>query len=177
MTVRALSAGTAAEFAEPVYELPLPASPHEAAADAGVRVEPERVRERLHELRGAPEPRRLLIELAGGLLVPYDDRALQIDLLAAERLETVLVARSGLGTLNHTLLSIEAMEARHLRPRALFLVGEPHPSNRATLAGRTGLDVFELPPLEPLDGAALDGWLERHDLSPLFETRGPGSWD
>lgn len=180
-TVRELSLDLQPALEEPLYEFPLPASPHEAAADAGARIDPERIHERLAELRrpAAPDaasapnasaPELMIVELAGGLLVPYDDRTVQADFLARERLNTVLVARSGLGTLNHTLLTVEAMAARHLVPKALFLVGPPHVSNRATLAERTGIEhVFELPELDPLDAAALDRWLEHNDLTTLLE--------
>ncbi|HZL99992.1 MAG TPA: dethiobiotin synthase, partial [Planctomycetota bacterium] len=111
----------------------------------------------------------LLIEPAGGLLVPLDALHTQADLLAAERPGVVVVARSGLGTLNHTLLTLEALESRGLRPLALFLVGEPHRSNRDTLSARGRVPaVYELPPLEPLVAAALDGWLQRYSLAPIF---------
>jgi len=64
----------------------------------------------------------------------------------------VLVARSGLGTLNHTLLSLEALRHRRLPVLGLVLNGEPHPDNPRTLAELGGVPVLaELPPLEPLD--------------------------
>ena len=75
-----------------------------------------------------------------------------------ERADCVLVARSGLGTLNHTLLSLQSMRARHLEPSLLLLVGEPHDSNRATLETMgTPRALAELPlldlgqPLQPTD--------------------------
>lgn len=162
-----------AELAEvdrlrPAWELPLPASPHEAAKAAGTKIVVERVDGSLEALRRLLPESQLVVELAGGLFVPLTDEVLQIDWLEELRPPLVLVARSGLGTLNHTLLSVEALRARHLEPRALFLVGEPHPSNFETLAARTGIPVFELPLLPSLEPAALDGWLESHDLAPLF---------
>ena len=160
--VARLCAGTGLELAPPFLELPLPASPHEAAAAAGVVLDPAAVRERFSELRAeAPSP--LVVELAGGLLVPYDEATTQADVLEAEGLPVVLVARSGLGTLNHTLLSLEALRGRRVPVLALVLVGEPHPSNRATLAARSAVPaVFELPPLAPLAPATLDRWLAAH---------------
>jgi dethiobiotin synthetase len=66
--------------------------------------------------------RALVVEGAGGLLVPLDRRHQVIDLVAATRLPVILVARAGLGTLNHTGLSLEALRARRLRVRAVVLV-------------------------------------------------------
>jgi len=66
--------------------------------------------------------RALVVEGAGGLLVPLDARHLVIDLVAATRLPVVLVARAGLGTLNHTGLSLLALRARRIRVRAVVLV-------------------------------------------------------
>jgi dethiobiotin synthetase len=66
--------------------------------------------------------RALVVEGAGGLLVPLDRRHQVIDLVAATRLPVILVARACLGTLNHTGLSLEALRARRLRVRAVVLV-------------------------------------------------------
>ena len=81
----------------------------------------------------------------------------------------MLVARSGLGTLNHTMLTIEALQARRLRPAALFLVGEPHPSNRATLAEISGVEhIFEVPHWDDVSTATIDAWLADNDVAGLF---------
>lgn len=69
----------------------------------------------------AYQGRALVVEGAGGLLVPLDARHMVIDLVAATRLPVVLVARAGLGTLNHTGLSLLALRARHIRVRAVVL--------------------------------------------------------
>ncbi len=166
-TVRELA--SRASFVEPLHALPLPASPHQAAAAAGVVIELAAVQQRLAELVQRT-PGTLVVELAGGLLVPYDERHTQADLLARAGLPVVLVARSGLGTLNHTLLTLEALSARRIDVRALILVGAPHASNRDTLARRSGLlHVLELPLLEQLDGAALDSWLEHHPVAEVLQ--------
>jgi dethiobiotin synthetase len=124
-------------------------------------VDLERLDRLLDQHAAAAAGGALVCELAGGLLVPLTDEQTQLDWLAHRRPALGLVARSGLGPLNHTLLSLEALRRRQLEPRALFLSGPPHRSNRDTLArlGRVPR-LFELPPLEPLDTAALDAWLD-----------------
>jgi 8-amino-7-oxononanoate synthase len=151
----------------PAHAFPLPASPHEAARAAGAAIDPARLAELLEGRERGAAGAPLLVELAGGLLVPLTDEAMQIDWLARRRPALVLVARSGLGTLNHTLLSLEALERRQLAPRALFVVGPPHPSNRRTLAARVPR-LFEVPPFDPLDRPALDAWIDAHDLGGIL---------
>lgn len=132
-----------------VYRLQAPVSPHWAAEREGLQLEPERLG--LPPVTGA-----LVVETAGGLLVPLSRRWLQIDQLQRWGLPVVLVARSGLGTLNHTLLSLEALRSRRLPVLGLVLNGEPHPDNPRTLIELSGLPVLaELPPLHPLDAAGL----------------------
>jgi 8-amino-7-oxononanoate synthase len=161
-TVHELSGGASCEA--PGFRFPLPASPHEAAAAAGGAVDIAQLDARLTALMAVDGTS--IIELAGGLHVPLTGEVLQADWLARHRPEVVLVARSGLGTLNHTLLTVEALLARGLRPRTLVLVGEPHTSNRETLARRTGLEILELPALAPLDSQTLSAWAEEADLTP-----------
>ena len=141
---------------------------HEAAAAEGGRVPLEELAPCL-AAHDAPDPRPSVVELAGGLEVPLTDEVTQLDHLAMHPRPLVLVARSGLGTLNHTLLSLAAARARGLEVRALLLVGPPHPSNRATLErlGRVPR-VLELPRLDPLDTPSIDAWLLRNDLSGIL---------
>ena len=69
-----------------------------------------------------------------------------------------LVAHSGLGTLNHSQLTLEALARRGIVPRTIVLVGEPHASNRRTLARAFGGQVIELAVIEPLEPGRLAGW-------------------
>jgi len=148
------------------YRLQAPASPHWAAELEGRELDPAR-------LALPATPGALVVETAGGLLVPLTRRWLQIDQLQRWGLPVLLVARSGLGTLNHTLLSLEALRQRRIPVLGLVLNGEPHPDNPRTLAELGGVPVLaELPPLAPLSAAALaDQWrrLElAHTLKAAF---------
>lgn len=156
------------EIAQPRYWFKLPASPHTAAAEEDSRVDVHELEVAFQEHRRAAAPRRLVVELAGGLLVPLNEEATQGDWLARRRpakegLDVLLVARSALGTLNHTLLTLESLRARGLTPKALVLVGEAHPANAATLR-RYVPALFELPVFPELGTNALAGWLESHPL-------------
>ena len=157
-----------ADCAAPLYAFALAASPHESAAAQGRHVDIDRLSAQLAALRASDTDATWIVELAGGLLVPYDDRSTQADWLAREARDLVLVARSGLGTLNHTLLTLEALDTRGLKPRALFLVGPRHASNHATLVRISGIEaVHEVPIFAELDTRSIDRWIAEHDLSVL----------
>ncbi len=165
--VLALVAG--ARRFEPACRFELAASPHQAAASEGKSLDIERIDALLDGHLRVLGSGVLLIELAGGLLVPWTLELTQLDWLARRRLPLILVSRSGLGTLNHTLLSLEALRARQLEPRALFLVGPAHESNRETLRRLASVTaLYELPPLDPLDAPSLDAWIDAHDLAPVW---------
>jgi dethiobiotin synthetase len=146
-----LSAAEAAERILPeAYRLAAPASPNQAAAAEGLVVLEEQL-----QLPAVSGP--LVVECAGGLLVPLRDDLLQITMIERWQLPVVLVARSGLGTLNHTLLSLEALDRRGIPLLGLVLNGKPHGANRSSLEriGRVPV-LLELPPLGDPGPAALD---------------------
>lgn len=94
------------------YRLAFPASPHLAAELEKEKIDPEKIISAYHEI--AEKHEVLVIEGVGGLLVPLCRNLLLADLLRRLKLPTILVARSGLGTINHTLLTIEAMRSRQI---------------------------------------------------------------
>jgi dethiobiotin synthetase len=140
------------------YRFQAPVSPHWAARMEGVRIAPEALA--LPRVEGP-----LVVECAGGLMVPLhlggEGTLLQIDQLGAWGLPVLLVARSGLGTLNHTLLSLEALRHRAIPVLGLVLNGPVHPDNPPTLEAMGGVPVLaQLPPLQPLSAAGLyEHWL------------------
>jgi dethiobiotin synthetase len=131
------------------YVLSQPLSPHRAAELDGVAIDPK-------SLAVPAAERTLIIEGAGGLLVPITRQLLQIDLFTAWDLPVILCARTALGTINHTLLSIEALRSRRLRLHGVVFVGDDNPDNIRTIAEISGARVLgRLPRLESLDRAAL----------------------
>lgn len=141
-----------------------PVSPHWAAELDGVALDPDALnRPRIDQ--------PLVVETAGGLMVPLTRQWLQIDQLQRWQLPIVLVARSGLGTLNHTLLSLEALQQRNLPVLGLILNGPPHADNPGTLEHFGGVPVLaHLPPLSPLTAEGLQEQWQRQDLSTKFRT-------
>jgi len=155
-TVRQLGGCAEVEVWDRGVRLERPVSPHLAARLAGRSVTVNGV------MADAPvEASRFWVaEGAGGVLVPLNDRELMIDLMAALALPVVIAASSGLGTINHTLLTLEALRARSLPIAGIVLVGEPNHENKAAIEARAeGVRVLaELPHLAPLDAAALEDW-------------------
>jgi dethiobiotin synthetase len=148
----------AARLLPEAYRLETPVSPHWAAELESITIDPARL-----ALPAVAEP--LVVETAGGLLVPLRRDWLQIDQIAAWGLPVLLVARSGLGTLNHTLLSVEALRQRSIPLLGLVLNGPLHPDNPATLAALAQSPVLaQLPPLEPLTAAGLAAQWQAQDL-------------
>ena len=146
------------------YAFQQPVSPHWAAEIDGVELDP-----RALTLPAVDGP--LVVETAGGLMVPLTRRWMQIDQLQEWQRPVVLVARSGLGTLNHTLLSLEALRKRQIRVLGLILNGPPHADNPVTLEQFGDAPVLgHLPPLDPLTADALGHEWVRQNLSDAIRT-------
>jgi dethiobiotin synthetase len=154
-TIEALVPGavTAAEaylFADPV-------SPHLAARREGIPIEPARVAARLAELDAVLPGRGWVVEGAGGALVPIDEQGTSMaDLAALLRLPVLLVARTALGTINHTLLSLEALARREVAVAGVVLCGAPDADNREAIERFGAVEVVaEVPLLGALDAATV----------------------
>jgi dethiobiotin synthetase len=131
------------------YVLSQPLSPHRAAELDGIEIKAE-------ALVLPAFDRTLVIEGAGGLMVPVTRNKLQIDVFADWSLPIILCARTALGTINHTLLSIEALRSRHMRLHGLIFVGDDSPDNMRTIADFSGARILGLVPrLDRIGRAAL----------------------
>jgi dethiobiotin synthetase len=100
------------------YVLRLPASPHLAAGAQGVRIDPEAISAATDRLSRAYF--HVLVEGAGGIYVPLNDDATLIDYLAERRYPVIIVSSPRLGSINHTLLTLEAIERRNLHVRGII---------------------------------------------------------
>jgi len=109
------------------YRLKTPVSPHQSAALDGVRIDIAALD--LPASGGRP----LVIEGAGGLMVPLDQTTLYIDVFARWRAPIVLCARTALGTINHSLLSIEALRRREIALLGIAFIGEENPESERAI--------------------------------------------
>ena len=122
MKVQRLVSNPRTVFHPEGYRLTHACSPHQSAAMDGVQIEPGRIR--LPKTRNS-----LIVEGAGGLMVPLNDECLIIDLIKELKAEVVLVSRNYLGSINHTLLSAEALNHRNIRVKGIIFNGN---KNEAT---------------------------------------------
>lgn len=153
LTVAALSGLAEERILPETWRLRTPCSPHRAAELDGVTIAPF----------VPPDIDPLVIEGAGGALVPLTRDLLYADLIAQWRLPTVLVARTNLGTINHSLLSIEALRARAIPILGIAFVGDAVEDSEAITAAMGGVKrLGRLPRLDRLDRASLEAAFRTH---------------
>ena len=162
-----------------LYALPLPAAPQAAASQAGVTISLSAILQRADELASAGDG--LLVESAGGLLVPYAPDLTGADLAAHLGLPVLLVARAALGTVNHTALSVSELRRRGLEIAGIVLVRtrpdpEPHEDTNAPLieqlTGLTPLGILpHLPHSQPAHWQSPDPDLLAHALEQALGTQ------
>jgi dethiobiotin synthetase len=156
-TVMRLGGLSAERILPEAWRLRTPVSPHQAAMLDGVEIEPERLT--VPHIAGP-----LVIEGAGGLSVPLTREQTFLDVFAGWRRPTVLCARTRLGTINHTLLSLEALQARSVPVLGVALIGEPEPETEWIISKMGKVRVLgRLPWLDPLCESSL-----RHGFQAAF---------
>lgn len=145
------------------FDLAEPMSPHAAAEIDGVSIGFDDIEE--------PKTNHdhLIIEGAGGLIVPINDSQYVIDLIAHFNHPALLVAKSGLGTLNHTLLSLEAMRNRNISIFGVVLVGEKHDSNEEAIIKYGKIErLFRLPILPEINPKSVNKAFNSSLKEPVY---------
>lgn len=147
--VRRMASLPADRVVPEVWRLTTPCSPHRAAELDGVAIDPD-------ALHLPQVDRPLIVEGAGGLLVPLTRQVLYADVFARWGAPVVLCARTALGTINHTLLSVEAMRARGIPLLGIAFVGDEIADTERTIIDVTGARrLGRLPFLDPPDRRSL----------------------
>lgn len=151
-TVQTLTGLPKERFFPEAYIFSEPLSPHHAAEIDGVEIDMGRLSAEAIPAADGP----LIIEGAGGLMVPVTRKNLQINLYQKWQIPVVLAAQTGLGTINHTLLSVEALKARHIPIHGIAFVGAENEDNIRTISAFSGVKALgRLPKLADLNAAAL----------------------
>lgn len=139
----------AAHCHSPVYTFDAPLSPHAAALLDGKTID-------LDIISLPKSERPLIVEGAGGVLVPLNEKHLIIDLIKKLKLSVVVVCRSGLGTINHTLMSLEALRHRDIPIAGVVMNGLRNHSNEQAIRFYGNIQtLIPLLPLTPLNYASV----------------------
>jgi len=135
-----------------------PKAPLFAARDAQCEIKVDRVCHMLHQKSLSHAP--VLLEAAGGLLVPVTENVLMIDVVKITGAKPLLAARAGLGTINHTLLAVEALRYRGLQPAGIVFIDAIDPPTPADLVRENREAV------ESFSGIAVAGVISKiHDFN------------
>lgn len=145
MKVKSLVSNGVSIFHPEAYRLTQPYSPHKSAALDGILIDPQQII--------VPETEnKLIIEGAGGLMVPLNESFLMIDLIEQLGAEVVLVIKHYLGSINHSLLSLQALYSRNITIRAIIFNGDSDPdSERIIKAYSKGEPTFAIAAMEIID--------------------------
>ena len=146
----ALASGEDNALARPLLQLPEPLAPAVAADRAGVTLDPDAIEARIRQLRA--DGYGVVVEGAGGVMVPLAWNYTVLDLAQACDLDAVVVARAGLGTLNHVAMTVMMLRSREIPIRGIVLNGRSaqpdlaESTNPAVLARMVhGIRVLEVP--------------------------------
>jgi len=135
------------EILPEAYRLKLAASPHQAAEEEGITIDPDRL---------VPPEAPVVIEGAGGLMVPLTRQTLFIDVFARWQIPVILCARTRLGTINHTLLSIAAIRARAIPLHGVAFIGEANDESERIITEIGQVKrLGRLPAVQPLSARRL----------------------
>ncbi len=141
-----------------------PVSPHWAAEIDGKKIDTNLLK--IPSIDGS-----LVIETAGGLMVPITRSFLQIDQIKKWNLPVIIVCRSSLGTINHTLLSIEALKNRNIKILGLIINGKKHLDNPQTISQFCNLPIIaEFPRLINVDKNNLDRLWQELNIERILES-------
>jgi dethiobiotin synthetase len=168
--VQVLTALADHRFRPERYKLREALSPHHAAELDGAEIDPAN----LVLPSDVPSGQWLIVEGAGGVLVPLNRKTLQIELFARWSAPALLCARTSLGAMNHTLLSLEALRARGVEVLGVVFVGDPMPDTERTIVEFGRIRRFGRMPILPRLAAgtltaAFDESFDRRDFEAAYE--------
>jgi dethiobiotin synthase len=147
------------------YRFDPPVSPHLAAREAGVRIDLENF-----DLPAGPAGRQWIVEGAGGVMVPLNERDIMRDLMQRIGFPVIVAARTALGTINHTLLTLAALREEHIPVYGVALIGDENIENRRAIEYYGDVRVLgRIPRLENICRAALLDAYEKYFDQTAFQ--------
>lgn len=141
MKVKGLISNAKSCFHAETYRLKTPASPHYSAEIDGIEID-------IDSFKLPETPNNLIVEGAGGLMVPLNNKLMIIDLIEQLKIPVILVSKHYLGSINHTILSIKALQQRNIEIAGIVFNGEKKDSTESAILGMTGeKELFRIPNL------------------------------
>jgi dethiobiotin synthetase len=134
-TIRSLISNTKTVFHPEAYRLNEPMSPHAAAAIDGIEIE-------LSKFQLPQTDNHVIVELAGGLMVPLNDQETNFDLIKKLDIPVILISKNYLGSINHTLLSVEVLKMNNILVKGLIFNGEQNKSSEDFILNYTKLECL-----------------------------------
>lgn len=130
--VKALIKNSKTTFHPESYRLKTPASPHYSAEVDGVRID-------LNQINIPATNNNLIIEGAGGIFVPLNEKETVLDLIQKLNIPVILVSRNYLGSINHTMLSINILNQNNIEIAGIIFNGEPNKASEQWILSNSGL--------------------------------------
>lgn len=163
MKVKSLVSNKQSVFYPEVYCLTKPMSPHAAAFHDKVQINPDDIIPPKHT-------RNLIIEGAGGLMVPLNNDFLMIDLIEKLNAEVILVSQNYLGSINHTLLSAEALQNRNIPVKGIIFNGQSVKTTEDFICEYTGLKLlFRIDNEQTIDKQTILKYASKPNIRMLFK--------
>lgn len=146
-------------FHPETYLLKKPASPHESAEEEGIRID-------LSQIKRPNTRNHLIVEGAGGLLVPLNEQNYVYELAQHLNIPLILVSNYYLGSINHTLLSLEFLKQKGLGPAGLIFNGNENPQSKKAILNAFDVPVLlEIPQLEKITPEIVDSYAGKLKIS------------
>lgn len=141
------------------HRLNTPMSPHQAAKIDGIEI-------RKDDFQLPITDNQLVVETAGGVMSPLAEGFLIIDLIALLKLPVVLVSGNYLGSINHTLLTIEALQSRRIPLKGIIFNGPSTPSSESFILNSSKLNsLFSVPTFDPLNRKSISDFVNDHPIT------------
>ena len=135
LTAQGLISNSKTHFHKEAYQLPFALSPHASAENAGMEID-------ISQIHVPQTNNTLVIEGAGGLMVPLNYETLYIDLLPLWNVEVILVSRHYLGSINHTLLSVAILKQRNIKVKGIVFNGDENRQSESVILKLSGLEML-----------------------------------